>query len=200
AAPLDFAALREMLERRRRLPASTYRLQLNKDFTFRDATALVPYLAALGVTDCYSSPYLKARPGSTHGYDIIDHNAVNPEIGSEADYDAFVQQLKDHGMGLVLDFVPNHMGVDPVMNAWWHDVLKNGQASPYARYFDIDWDPVKTELKDKLLLPILGDQYGIVLERGDLRLGLEAGKLVGRYGSVTPPDRPPGCSARHRAR
>src|SRR5436190_3341838 len=95
-AGVDLAALRELLERRRRLPASTYRLQINKDFTFRDATALVPYLADLGITDCYSSPYLKARPGSTHGYDIVDHNSLNPEIGSEADYDAFVQQLKEH--------------------------------------------------------------------------------------------------------
>src|SRR5262249_19201503 len=200
AVAVDFAGLRERLERLRRLPSSMYRVQLNKNFTFRDATGLVAYLGELGVGACYCSPFLKARPGSMHGYDIVEHNALNPEIGSEAEYEAFVERLSAHDVGLGLDFVPNHMGVEPVMNPWWKDVLEDGQASPYARYFDIDWDPVKTELKDKLLLPILGDQYGIVLERGDLRLGLEAGKLVGRYGSVTPPDRPPGCSARHRAR
>src|SRR5207247_10932939 len=113
---VDLAALRDLLERRRRLPASTYRLQLNKDFTFRDATALVPYLADLGITDCYCSPYLQARPGSMHGYDICDHNALNPELGPEAGYQAFVQALATRGMGQILDFVPNHMGVDPLLD------------------------------------------------------------------------------------
>jgi (1->4)-alpha-D-glucan 1-alpha-D-glucosylmutase len=193
AVAVDFAGLRERLERLCRLPASMYRVQLNKQFTFRDATALVPYLAELGVGACYCSPFLKARPGSMHGYDIVEHNALNPEIGSEAEYETFTERLTAQGLGLVLDFVPNHMGVEPVLNPWWKDVLEDGQASPYARYFDIDWDPVKTELKDKLLLPILGDQYGIVLERGDLRLALEAGTLVVRYGPLTLPVDPREC-------
>src|SRR5262249_4919414 len=190
---VDFAGLRERLERLRRMPTSMYRVQLNKNFTFRDATGLVPYLSELGVGACYCSPFLKARTGSMNGYDIVEHNALNPEIGSEAEYEAFVERLSAHDMGLVLDFVPNHMGVEPTLNPWWKDVLEDGQASPYARYFDIDWDPVKTELKDKLLLPILGDQYGIVLERGDLQLALEAGTLVVRYGPLTLPVDPREC-------
>jgi (1->4)-alpha-D-glucan 1-alpha-D-glucosylmutase len=164
-----------------RIPVSTYRLQFHREFTFEDARRLVPYLAALGITECYSSPILTARPGSTHGYDICDHNRLNPELGSEADFDAFTSELEAHGLGQILDFVPNHMGIDPQTNRWWRDVLENGPSSPYARYFDVDWDPVKPELKGKVLLPILGDQYGIVLERGELHLALADGALVLRY-------------------
>jgi len=162
-------------------PLATYRLQFHGGFTFRDAAALAPYLAALGVTHCYSSPYLTAKPGSTHGYDICNHRELNPEIGSRADYDAFVRALHDHGLGQIIDFVPNHMGIDPRTNPWWRDVLENGQSSPFARYFDIDWDPIKPELRGKVLLPILGDQYGLVLERGELRLGFEDGALFLEY-------------------
>src|SRR5512143_141803 len=102
----------------RRIPVSTYRLQFHRGFTFQDARALVPYLSELGITDCYSSPYLKARDGSRHGYDICDHNQLNPEIGSEADYNAFTDELAAHGMGQVMDVVPNHMAVDPAANGW----------------------------------------------------------------------------------
>jgi (1->4)-alpha-D-glucan 1-alpha-D-glucosylmutase len=151
-----------------------YRLQFNRDFTFRDATRLVPYLAALGITHCYASPYLRARPGSAHGYDIIDHTSINPEIGSEAAYDEFVAELHRHGLGQVLDIVPNHMGVMGADNNWWLDVLENGEASTYADFFDIDWDPIKDELQGKVLVPILGDQYGNVLEQGELRLVFDA--------------------------
>lgn len=165
----------------RRVPVSTYRLQFHRGFTFQDARALVPYLSELGITDCYSSPYLKASSGSTHGYDICDHNQLNPEIGSEADYNAFTDELAAHGMGQVVDVVPNHMGVDPAANGWWRDVLENGRCSPYATFFDIDWDPVKAELNGKVLLPILGDQYGVALERGELRLALAEGAFVLRY-------------------
>jgi 4-alpha-glucanotransferase/(1->4)-alpha-D-glucan 1-alpha-D-glucosylmutase len=151
------------------MPSSTYRLQFHRDFTFRDAAALVPYLARLGIGACYASPYLKARPGSRHGYDIVDHNALNPEIGSPEDYDAFVGALQAHGLGQVLDIVPNHMGVGSD-NQWWVDVLENGPASLYAAFFDIDWRPLKAELRGKVLLPVLGDHYGQVLERGELRV------------------------------
>src|SRR5438067_10375786 len=123
---------------RRHFPESTYRLQFHADFKFRDATALIPYLHDLGITDLYASPYLKARPGSKHGYDIIDHRQLNPEIGTEEDYRAFTEALAAHGVGQILDTVPNHMGVGS-QNPWWNDVLENGPASPYAGFFDIAW-------------------------------------------------------------
>jgi (1->4)-alpha-D-glucan 1-alpha-D-glucosylmutase len=180
--PADPEMVRSMLRQRCRMPVSTYRLQFHPGFTFRDARQLVPYLARLGITDCYCSPFLRARPGSTHGYDICDHRQLNPELGSEADYEAFTRELAAHDMGQVLDFVPNHMGVDPVINPWWRDVLEDGQASPFAYFFDIDWEPVKPELKGKVLLPVLGDHYGRVLERGELQLAHEEGALILRYG------------------
>jgi (1->4)-alpha-D-glucan 1-alpha-D-glucosylmutase len=163
------------------LPICTYRLQFHQGFRFVDATALVPYLAALGISDCYASPYLAARPGSTHGYDITNHAHLNPEVGTEEEHDRFCRALQDHGLSLVLDFVPNHMGIDPRANLWWRDVLENGPSSPFARFFDIDWEPVKDELHYKVLLPILGDQYGRVLERGELRLAFDRGAFVLHY-------------------
>jgi len=156
------------------IPLATYRLQFNREFTFRDAAAIVPYLAELGITHCYASPYLRARPGSMHGYDIIDHNSLNPEIGTQEDFDCFVGELRRHGMGQILDIVPNHMGVMGSDNSWWLDVLENGEASDYADFFDIDWDPIKDELQGKVLVPILGDQYGNVLEQGELKLAFDA--------------------------
>src|SRR5438270_2059412 len=160
----------------RSIPLSTYRLQFNRSFTFAQAAELVPYLAELGISHCYASPYLRARPGSMHGYDIIDHHHLNPEIGTAEEYEQFVSELHRHGMGQVLDIVPNHMGVMGADNAWWLDVLENGEASAYAEYFDIDWEPVKDELQGKVLIPILGDQYGNVLESGDLKLVFDAEK------------------------
>ncbi len=157
------------------IPGATYRLQLSGAFTFRDVQRLVPYLARLGISHCYLSPFLKARPGSSHGYDVIDHRALNPEIGSRDDLDALAAALARAGMGQIADIVPNHMGVMGSDNAWWLDVLENGQASPYADYFDIDWHPVRPELRDKVLVPLLGDDYGTVLEQGELRLELAAG-------------------------
>lgn len=153
-----------------RIPLATYRLQFNRDFTFDDATALVPYLHALGISHVYASPYLKARPGSTHGYDIIDHNALNPEIGTPENYARFCRTLHEHGMGQILDFVPNHMGVGKADNAWWLDVLEWGEASPFADFFDIDWTAARRSFPGKVLLPVLGAQYGAVLENGDLKL------------------------------
>ena len=152
----------------KRRPVSVYRLQFNKSFTFRDAIKLIPYLEELGITDCYTSPYLKATAGSTHGYDITDHNALNPELGSEQDYHEFIRKLQERKMGHILDFVPNHMGI--FENPKWQDVLENGPSSPYAKFFDIDWEPVKAELHQKVLLPILEDLYGKVLDEGHISL------------------------------
>ena len=152
------------------IPTATYRLQLNRAFSFRDAAAIVPYLSELGISHCYLSPYLRARPGSMHGYDIIDHNTLNPELGTQEDFEHFVSELQRHGMGQIIDIVPNHMGVMGSDNAWWLDVLENGEGSEYAEFFDIDWNPIKEELQGKILVPILADQYGNVLENGDLKL------------------------------
>ena len=165
-----------------RIPTCTYRLQFNRWFTFAQAREIVPYLHALGVSDVYASPYFQASPESLHGYDITDHNKLNPAIGSCADYDAWVAQLHAHGMGQLLDFVPNHVGIADSRNAWWMDVLENGRSSKYAPYFDIDWEPLKSDLHDKVLLPILADQYGRTLERGELQLRFEEGTFYLLYG------------------
>jgi (1->4)-alpha-D-glucan 1-alpha-D-glucosylmutase len=155
------------------IPRATYRMQFNRDFTFRDAQAAVEYLHRLGISHLYASPYLKARPGSRHGYDIIDHNAINPEIGTPEELEALVATLKSNGMGQLVDVVPNHMGVMGADNQWWLDVLENGPASAYAEFFDIDWRPAKPSLRGKVLIPVLGDQYGITLERGELKLAFD---------------------------
>jgi (1->4)-alpha-D-glucan 1-alpha-D-glucosylmutase len=152
---------------------ATYRLQLNRDLRFADAARLVPYLAALGVSHLYASPFLKARPGSAHGYDIVDHNAINPEIGTEAELYALLERLREHGMGLILDVVPNHMGVLREDNAWWQDVLEHGKNSRFAKFFDIDWQPAKPELRGKVLLAVLGRHYGEALDEGEIRLERE---------------------------
>jgi (1->4)-alpha-D-glucan 1-alpha-D-glucosylmutase len=159
-----------------RIPRATYRLQLHRGFTFRDAAALVPYLHRLGISHVYCSPFLRARAGSSHGYDIVDHRQLNPEIGTREDFDRFVQALAAHGMGQMMDVVPNHMGVMGADNAWWLDVLENGQASAYARFFDIDWQPPHAHLRHKVLVPVLGDHYGKCLDRGELELAFDAGR------------------------
>ncbi len=156
-------------------PRATYRLQLDGRFGLGDAARLVPYLAALGVSHVYCSPYLRARAGSEHGYDVVDHNTIDPELGGARALTAFVVALRRHGMGHVLDFVPNHMGIARAHNPWWLDVLAWGPASPAAEWFDIDWRPAKVELHGKVLLPFLGDHYGRVLERGELRLRFDPG-------------------------
>ncbi len=160
-----------------RVPVSTYRLQLNHSFTFRDAAGVVPYLAELGVSDLYASPYLQARPGSMHGYDITNHESLNPEIGTEEEHARMTSLLREHGMGHLLDIVPNHMGIAAGANPWWNDVLENGPSSPYSVFFDIDWKPYKAELENKVLLPVLGDQYGAVLEKGELKLVFQDGRF-----------------------
>src|SRR5438045_752572 len=158
-----------------RIPTCTYRLQFNRWFTFTQAREIVPYLVDLGVSDVYSAPYFQVSRESLHGYDITDHNKLNPSIGSRADYDAWIAELHAHEMGQVLDFVPNHVGIADERNVWWMDVLENGPSSRYTPYFDIDWEPLKTDLRNKVLLPILGDQYGRVLERGELQVHFEEG-------------------------
>jgi len=182
----EISGIAECLDRlaarkRQSRPVSTYRLQFHAGFRFADARALVPYLHALGVTHCYASPILQARAGSTHGYDITDHNQINPELGTYEDFSALADELRARNMGLILDFVPNHMAIGHGTNPWWSDVLENGPSSEYAAYFDIDWDPLKPELVGKVLLPILGDQYGAELETGRLAVEYADGAFRLRY-------------------
>jgi (1->4)-alpha-D-glucan 1-alpha-D-glucosylmutase len=157
-----------------RIPVSTYRLQFNRDFRFTDALGLVDYLHDLGITDIYASPILKARPGSTHGYDITDPTQLNPELGTPEEFDAFCRALKDKGMGLILDIVPNHMAAS-LDNPWWFDVLEHGEESAYARFFDVNWE------SKKVLLPILGKPYGEALESKELVLKVEDGRPILQY-------------------
>ncbi|MBU2607734.1 MAG: malto-oligosyltrehalose synthase, partial [Chloroflexi bacterium] len=163
-----------------RIPVSTYRLQFNSSFRFSDARTIVPYLRRLGISDLYASPIFKATPGSTHGYDITDPTCFNPELGSEEEFSALVEELKKHGMGLLLDIVPNHLAASPD-NPWWLDVLESGLWSPYADFFDINWNPIDSPLKNKILLPILGHHYRDALENGELVLALEDNNLFVRY-------------------
>jgi (1->4)-alpha-D-glucan 1-alpha-D-glucosylmutase len=166
------------------IPRTTYRLQLNAGFTFRDATAIVPYLAALGVSHVYCSPYFRARSGSAHGYDVVDHNSFNPEIGDQDDFEHFVAALRAHGMGHIVDIVPNHVGILGTDNDWWMDLLENGESSVYAGFFDIDWAPPNLDRAHKVLVPVLADPYATVLERGELELRFErdSGSFAVFYG------------------
>jgi (1->4)-alpha-D-glucan 1-alpha-D-glucosylmutase len=152
------------------IPRATYRLQFHKGFGFADAAALAPYLEKLGISHVYASPWLKARPGSTHGYDIVDHRQLNPELGDLNSFRSMVVSFRESGLGQILDFVPNHMGVGGADNLWWQDVLEWGPDSDYAGWFDIDWDPDPRSPRRRLLVPFLGDQYGAVLEAGQLVL------------------------------
>jgi (1->4)-alpha-D-glucan 1-alpha-D-glucosylmutase len=173
-----------------RFPAATYRIQFNRAFPFKAAARIIPYLHALGITDCYASSYLKAVPGSTHGYDVVDPTTLNPELGTDDDYREFVRSLQAHDMGHLLDLVPNHMGIGQSANRWWLDVLENGPSSRFANVFDIDWHPLKRELDGKVLLPILGDLYGAVLENGEIALAFVEGSFVVRYYNHTLPVSP----------
>jgi (1->4)-alpha-D-glucan 1-alpha-D-glucosylmutase len=156
------------------VPRATYRVQLTNDFRFEQAAALIPYLKDLGISHLYASPFLKARPGSTHGYDIVDHDRLNPELGGEDGFDRLAAALSEHGLGLILDFVPNHMGVGRADNAWWLDVLEWGQKSPYAGVFDIDWNALPHRRHPGVLLPILGRPYGETLQAGEIELRFDA--------------------------
>jgi (1->4)-alpha-D-glucan 1-alpha-D-glucosylmutase len=165
---------------RLRLPVATYRLQFNRGFRLEDARALVPYLHRLGVSDLYASPILRARKGSSHGYDVTDPTGLNPELGTEQDFEALVRELKAHGMGLLLDIVPNHMAASPE-NPWWMDLLENGPSSPYAAFFDIDWNPPGSTSENKVLLPILSSPYSQALENQELVLTLKKDGLFIKY-------------------
>lgn len=178
-----------------RIPRSTYRIQFNRGFKFRHAAAIVPYLRALGVGDLYASPYLQARPDSMHGYDITDHASLSDDIGSEEELTRLSGLLREHGMGHLLDIVPNHMGVGGHTNPWWWEVLEGGPDSEFARYFDIDWRPRKPELQGKVLLPVLGDQYGRVLERGELALVYAEGRFRIEYADTHFPAAPASTAA-----
>jgi (1->4)-alpha-D-glucan 1-alpha-D-glucosylmutase len=152
-------------------PRATYRFQFHKDFTFADAKALVPYLARLGISHLYASPITVARSGSTHGYDVVDPTRINPEMGGEPAFRSLVSALRAHDLGIIIDIVPNHMGVAGGENAWWNDVLERGEASPYARFFDIDW-------REKLVLPVLGEPLSAVLASGAIKVELVDGMPV----------------------
>jgi len=158
------------------IPIATYRLQLTADFDFDAAAAVVPYLKALGISHVYASPFMKARKGSTHGYDIVDHTKLNPELGGEEGFERLSQALKANGLGLILDFVPNHVGVHFADNPWWLDVLEWGPASPHAASFDIDWDILPYRARPGVLLPIIGSSYGEALEKGEIELRYDPGE------------------------
>jgi (1->4)-alpha-D-glucan 1-alpha-D-glucosylmutase len=190
APPIDGSALldglvdavRKTVAERSRWPDSTYRLQFQPEkLSFRDAAAIAPYLAQLGVSHLYASPYFKSQTGSTHGYDVVDHGSLNPGLGSADDYAAMVASLRMEGLGQILDIVPNHMGIVGAENALWNDVLENGPSSSYAHFFDINWHPIKAELENKVLLPLLEDQYGKVLEAGKLQLAYSDGAFFLLY-------------------
>jgi (1->4)-alpha-D-glucan 1-alpha-D-glucosylmutase len=172
-----------------RVPVSTYRVQMNKDFTFAHAQAIAGYLKKLGIGDFYSSPIFEARPNSMHGYDVTRHDRLNPELGGNEGFASFSAELQRQGLGLLLDIVPNHMGVGND-SIWWQDVLENGHASRYSEYFDIDWKPLKSALRNKLLLPILGNQYGTELENKRIQVSIEDGRPLVHYYDHTMPVAP----------
>jgi (1->4)-alpha-D-glucan 1-alpha-D-glucosylmutase len=163
-----------------RTPLATYRVQFRPEFGFDDAAAIAGYLKALGVSHLYASPYLQAAPGSTHGYDVVDPKRVNEELGGAAGHDRLGKALEAAGLGQVLDIVPNHMAIT-AENRWWWDVLENGPSSPYATYFDVDWDPPESKLRNTVLMPILGDHYGRILEAGDFHVERAGGTFSLRY-------------------
>lgn len=164
----------------RRIPLSTYRLQLNAKFTFEDAGRIAPYLKNLGISHVYSSPYLQAAPGSMHGYDVVDHQSVNEELGGEEAHKEFCRRLGELKLGQVLDIVPNHMATGPKNRYWW-DVLENGPSSRYATWFDINWQPAEVKLQNKVLIPVLGDQYGKVLADKQLSIEFDHHRFRAKY-------------------
>lgn len=164
----------------KRIPCATYRLQFNGDFTFQQAGEILDYLPELGISDVYASPLFEAGPQSTHGYDTCCFNKLNSGLGSDEDFEQFTKDLQERHLGLLLDFVPNHMSAT-LSNPWWRDVLENGRESPYASFFDIDWQPQHPDLRNKVLLPVLEDHYDKVLESGKLSLANQDGKFFVAY-------------------
>ncbi len=178
-----------------RCPLATYRVQLNAGFTFDDAAAIADYLADLGVSDLYASPYLQAAPGSAHGYDVVDHSRLNRELGGEAGHARLCEALQEAGLGQVLDVVPNHMAIGTPDNRWWWDVLENGRSSRFANYFDVDWGAREESSDDRVLLPVLGDQYGRVIESGEVQLRRDGASFVMAYHERTFPVAPRSLAA-----
>jgi len=172
------------------VPSATYRIQLHRGFAFDDAAAVSPYLAELGITHVYCSPYLQAARGSTHGYDVIDHTRPNVELGGEEGLRRFVAALKRSRLGQVLDVVPNHMAISTAENWWWADVLENGPSSHFASYFDVEWEPPEARLRNTVLIPILSEHYGRVLEAGELQIVRRGAEFHVRYGENTYPVSP----------
>src|SRR6267142_5569651 len=152
------------------IPIATYRLQLTAYCYFDGAASVVPYLKTLGIKHLYDSPFMKARKGSSHGYDVVDHTKINPELGGEAGFERLSAALRQHDLGLILDFVPNHVGIHFDDNPWWLDVLEWGPASPHAISFDIDWELLPYRARGGVLLPIIGSSYGQALESGEIEL------------------------------
>ena len=164
----------------KRIPCATYRLQFNREFTFQQADEILDYLGELGISDIYASPLFEGGPQSTHGYDTCSFGKINPNLGAVEDFERLTTNLKKRGLGLLLDVVPNHMSAT-LSNPWWLDVLENGRESSYSRFFDIDWQPNNPALQNRVLLPVLEDHYGKVLENGKLRLTFLKGKFFIAY-------------------
>lgn len=162
-------------------PVATYRVQLRPGFGFEEAAAIADYLAALGVSHLYTSPCLQATPGSTHGYDVVDPSRVNEELGGAGGHARLCEKLRAAGLGRMIDIVPNHMAVEGRQNPWWWDVLESGPSSRYAIFFDVDWEASAERWPNKVLLPVLGDHYGRILEDGQLKLSHEEGVFILHY-------------------
>ena len=160
---------------------ATYRVQFHAGFGFAEAAAIADYLAELGISHLYCSPYLQAAPGSAHGYDVVNHQKVNEELGGAEWHARLIAALKEQSLGQVLDIVPNHMAIAGEANPWWWDVLENGPSSRYAAYFDVEWDPPESKLRNTVLLPVLADHYGRVLERGEIVVVREGARFIIRY-------------------
>ena len=170
-----------MDQKPRHVPRCTYRLQLKPGFGFAEAGAIADYLEALGISHAYCSPYLQATPGSTHGYDVLDFQSVNAELGGTIGHEQFCNKLGEHHLGQVLDIVPNHMSIATHGNRWWWDVLENGPSSRYAEYFDVDWQPQEQKLHNRVLMPILGDHYGRIIDFGQIKVVRDGGSFQIRY-------------------
>jgi (1->4)-alpha-D-glucan 1-alpha-D-glucosylmutase len=175
------------------VPTSTYRLQLVPGFGFREARDVVDYIDDLGIGGVYTSPYLRAERGSTHGYDVVDHASLNPELGTEDDYRALSDAWSHHRLEHLLDFVPNHVGIGSGENEWWSDVLENGPSSVYADFFDIEWRPPASALLDRVLLPVLERQFGEEVDAGTIRVVFDGGALVVHYHGSRFPASPRSC-------
>jgi (1->4)-alpha-D-glucan 1-alpha-D-glucosylmutase len=171
-------------------PRATYRIQLNSDFDLNAAAEIVPYLAQLGISHLYCSPWMQAAPGSTHGYDVVDYQHVSDQLGGSAGHERMCAALRENGMSQILDIVPNHMAITGRENPWWWDVLENGPASRYSAYFDVDWEPPEARLRNTVLLPVLGDHYGRVLDAGQIKLVRDGADFVFRYFDRTFPAAP----------